>query len=145
MFLNTRLLYCPFEIPETCHLRDLLLLDNYTADGGGADSDYEEPGAPPTEGGDVEGQYESSEVGDNVATFSRLQDDDPVLLLAASVPLPDEEGDVDLGEVKEVADGTTEEVTEGAVSGDVAPSASNVESIFQLPGMRFTSGPAYSR
>jgi hypothetical protein len=142
MFLNTRLLFSSFEIPETCHLSDLLLLNNIKADDG-ADSDYGEPGAPPTEGGDVEGQYESSEVGDDVATFGHLQDDGPALLLAASVPLPDEEGDFDLGEVEAVADETTEDVTEAAVNGNVARSMSNMGSTFQLPGSCFTSGPTY--
>jgi hypothetical protein len=106
-----------------------------SADGGDATSEYDEPAAPPTEGGDLEEGYESSEVGIDASGIDYLGHLDPALLLATLVPLPNEDEDDDLQEgVDLLGDAVT-------TDGDAAPSTNDTEPVFSLPGTLFCAGP----
>jgi hypothetical protein len=108
------------------------------ADGGDATSEYDEPAAPPTEGGDLEEGYESSEVVTDVSGLDYLGHADAALLLAALVPLPNEDGDDNLEEDEGGVDLLGEAVR---ADGDAAASRNGTGSGFRLPGTLFCPTP----
>ena len=75
-------------------MQDLIYNFNPIADDGDATLEHDEAAAPPTEGRYDESRYEINEADANDIDY--LKDLDQVLLLAASIPLP-EHGDLEQG------------------------------------------------
>jgi hypothetical protein len=117
-------------------LQDLIQFFNTTADDGDATSEHDEAAVPLTDGGDVEAEYEISEADSNAGPVDYLEDADPMLLLAASIPLPDDEDDG----LEEGID--TRLLVDNVGTGDssASTSAGFAGATFSLPSTSFASG-----
>jgi hypothetical protein len=126
------------SVPHTYSRDPILNFEDIVADGGDATSEYDEPAAPPTEGGDFEDGYESGEVGTDASGPDYLGRTDPALLLATLVPLPNEDGDGDLEDDEGGVDLLGDVVS---TDGEAAPSTNGTEPGFSLPGTLFCPKP----
>jgi hypothetical protein len=119
-------------------LQDLIYNFKNTAPDVDATSEYKEAAAPPTEGEYVEGEYEIRETGINAGSVDYLEDADPVLLLAASIRLPDKEDD-NLEEGIEAVGPFVDNVSTGDAT---APTSMGIadKAPFSLPSTSLASG-----
>jgi hypothetical protein len=118
-------------------LQDLISNFIHNADDGDATSEHDEAAVPLTDGGDVEAEYEISEADDDAGPVDHLEDADPMLILAASIPLPDDEDDG----LEEGIDRALLVDDVGAGNATASTSTGVAGPSFSLPGTWFASEP----